>query len=225
MISSRKSNSKELVLEVPQQIPSGHSHGPLITDAIRGEVLCASCGAVVLDKVEDSGPEQRSFTMEDYNNRSRSGHGSTLSLHDQGLSTIIDAKDKDALGNRLSSDMKTIFQRLRTWDSRSRSNNEDRNLRSAFGLLEMLKSRLELSDAIKERTAYIYRKAISQRMTSGRSIVGILAASLYTACREMGAPRTLDDIAKAANLKVKELSRDQNSCHKAGSSPPLIRFI
>ncbi len=206
MISSRKSNDQ--LLEVPQFVTSGHLHGPLITDFVRGEILCASCGAVVLEKVEDVGPEQRSFTMEDYNSKSRTGHGSTLSIHDKGLSTIIGTKDTDAFGNRLSSDMRTIFQRLRTWDSRSRTSNEGRNFKSAFAILEMLQSRLELSDAIKERTAYLYRKAVSQRMTSGRRIVGILAASLYVACRELDAPRTIDDIARAANLKVKELSRD-----------------
>lgn len=211
MIVNNRSNGQELVLK--QGIPTacqqnGGLHGPLVTDSIRGEIVCASCGAVLVDKVEDSGPEQRSFTMEDYTNRSRTGLGSSLSMHDKGLTTVIDPKNKDASGNSLSSDMRMIFHRLRTWDSRSKSHTEERNMKSAFGMLQSLQSKLEVSDTVIERSAYIYRKAVSKRMTAGRTIIGIMASSLYVACRELNVPRTLDDIAKAANLTVKELSRD-----------------
>jgi len=210
MIVKSKPIVQELVFKdrVRDTSQDGHSHGPLVTDSIRGEILCATCGAVLVDKVEDSAPEQRSFTMEDYTNKSRTGVGSTLSLHDKGLTTVIDRNNKDALGNRLSSEMQLIFHRLRTWDNRSKSSTEERSMKSAFGTLEMLQSKLELPDAVTERAAYIYRKAISQRMTAGRSIAGIMAASLYATCREFSVPRTLLDVANAGNLTMKELSRD-----------------
>jgi transcription initiation factor TFIIB len=211
MIVSNKPNKQKLVLEdrikgiCPQ---SGDKHGPLVTDSIRGEVLCGTCGAVLVEKVEDSGPEERSYTMEDYTNKSRTGIASSLSLHDKGLTTVIDRKDRDASGNYLSSDMRMIFHRLRTWDGRSKAHHDEKNMKSAFGTLGMLQSKLELSDTLSERAAYIYRKALSKRMTAGRTIIGIMSSSIYAACRELGVPRTLDDIAKAANLTVKELSRD-----------------
>jgi transcription initiation factor TFIIB len=211
MIVNNKSKAQELVFKhgIENTCPeNGGPHGPLVTDSIRGEILCARCGAVLVDKVEDSGPEQRSYSMEDYTNKSRTGIGSTLAIHDKGLATVIDPKNRDASGNYLSSDMRMVFHRLRTWDSRSKSQHKEKNMRSAFATLEMLQSKLELSDTIIERTAYIYRKAISKRMTAGRSIVGILTASLYAACRELGVPRTLQDVASAANLTIKELSRD-----------------
>jgi transcription initiation factor TFIIB len=41
-----------------------------------------------------------------------------------------------------------------------------------------------------------------------RAIPSILAASLYIACREMLVPKTLKEIAKASNIRVKTLSKD-----------------
>jgi transcription initiation factor TFIIB len=212
MIVNNKSNKQALVIEESSSFPktctqNNGLHGPLITDSIRGEILCGSCGLVLLDKVEDSGPEQRSFTVEEYAEKSRTGLGSALSIHDKGLSTVIGSQDKDAAGNSISPYMKYAFNRLRTWDNRSKTNTIERSLKSAFAILNTLKSKLDLSDAIVERAAYLYRKALAKKITRGRSIAGIMLAALYAACRETNAPRTLQDVASAGNITVKDLSR------------------
>ncbi|HJT10065.1 MAG TPA: transcription initiation factor IIB [Candidatus Nitrosotalea sp.] len=186
---------------------SGSSHGPLITDSIRGEILCASCGSVLADKVEDLGPEQRSFTMDDYTQNSRTGLASTLSIHDKGLSTVIGNADKDASGNSISSYMKYAFNRLRTWDSRSKSNSSDRNLKTAFVIMSSVQSKLEISDTVIERAAYLYRKAMTKNIIRGRTISGMILSALYVACRESNVPRTLQDVASAGNVSFKDLSR------------------
>lgn len=207
----RNNIKQELVLET-NQTPSictqnSGIHGPVVTDSARGEILCASCGAVLADKVEDSGPEQRLFTMEDYENKSRTGLASTLSIHDKGLSTMIGTANKDASGNSISSSMKYAFNRLRTWDNRSKSNNEERNLKSAFVILGATQSKLNISDAVVERSAYLYRKALTKNITRGRTISGMILSALYVACREYNVPRTLQDIASAGNISFKDLSR------------------
>lgn len=212
MIVDSKSNKQALVYEETSKFTKTCTHndgihGPLVTDSIRGEILCGSCGLVLKDKVEDSGPEQRSFTLEQYSERSRTGLGSALSIDDKGLSTVIGPQNKDAAGNSISPYMKYTFNRLRTWDSRSKTDTTERSLRSAFVILNTLKSKLDLSDVITERAAYLYRKALTKKITQGRTIAGIMLASLYAACRETNAPRTLQDIASAGNITVKELSR------------------
>jgi transcription initiation factor TFIIB len=45
----------------------------------------------------------------------------------------------------------------------------------------------------------------------GRTIVGMLAAAVYIACREMGAPRTLNEFAQIINIKRKDITR----CYRA----------
>ena len=48
----------------------------------------------------------------------------------------------------------------------------------------MLKDKLGLSDAIVEKTAYIYRKVEHRGLVKGRTIPGMLAAAIYLACRK-----------------------------------------
>ncbi len=186
---------------------TGGLHEPLVTDNNRGEVLCSSCGIVVIDKVEDLSSESKSYTLEEYNNNTRTGMASALSIHDKGLSTIIGNTDKDATGRFISSYMKSTFNRLRTWDSRSKSSSQEKNLRSAFLVLETVKSKLDVSDSLIERTAYLYRKALTKNITRGRTIVGMILSALYVSCREANVPRTLQDVANAGNISFKDLSR------------------
>ena len=60
--------------------------------------------------------------------------------------------------------MLPTLHRLRTWDFRTQLNNSsDRSLKAAFSEIDRLKDKLGLSDAIIERTAYIYRKSSGKR--------------------------------------------------------------
>ncbi len=103
----------------------------LITDAETGEIFCGSCGFVLSERIESLGPERRSFS-DDRINRGRTGDGTSLAIHDQGLSTVINPTNRDATGKPLSSSMKKTLKRLRTWDSRSQNDPIDRNFRQAF---------------------------------------------------------------------------------------------
>ena len=210
MVVNSKSGQKYVVQKSTKDacVEGRQSHGPLITDTVRGEILCASCGAVLVDKVEDTTPEQKSFSLEDYNNNTRTGMASTLSIHDKGLSTIIGNANRDAAGNSISGYMKYTFNRLRTWDSRSKQTSSERNLRTAFAVMSSIQSKLEISDAVVERAAYLYRKALAKNIIRGRTIKGMILSALCIACRESNVPRTLSDIAREGNVTVKELSRN-----------------
>ena len=180
--------------------------GPIVTDNNAGEILCASCGQVLIDKIYNMGPESRSFDTEQFSDKSRVGVRTSLAVSDMGLATTIGSQDKDAAGNSLSGYMKNTFNRLRLWDNRSKSKGNDSNLRQAFTLLHTMKSHLSLPDTVVEETAYIYRKAFAKKLTRGRGISSILYAALYTACRKTGTPRTLRDIAKAGNVRRGDLA-------------------
>lgn len=188
--------------------------GPLITDNFSGEVLCGSCGLVLVEKVEDSGPESRIHDMEEYMSKTRTGTGFSLALYDMGLATIISSQGKDASGNFLSSDTKRTFSRLRIWDKRSKSRSKGRNLQSAFIILDALKTKLAIPDVVIEKTAYIYRKALAMKISKGRTIASLLCACLYAACRQTDTPRTLNDISQAGNINKKSLSRSYRNLIK-----------
>jgi len=186
-----------------------NNSGQIITDNESGEIICRNCGMVMLDNVQETRPEWRSFTTDEANNtRSRTGMPTSLARHDKGLATIIGRTNKDASGHKIDAAMRTTMERLRTWDFRTQAyTSTDRNLRQAFSELDRLKDKLGLPDSVIEKTAYIYRKVQERGLVRGRTISSVLAAAAYIACREMGMSRTLDDIAHLNNIKHKELAR------------------
>ena len=186
----------------------------IITDSESGEMICDKCGRVISDKLQEVGPEWRTYATDESGGKTRTGPIPSLARHDLGLSTIIGRTDRDASGNRLDVAMRARMHRLKIWDSRSQVYTPtDRSLQHAFFQLDVLKDKLGLSGVIVEKSAYIYRKAQAKMLVRGRTISGVLAAAIYIACREMGAPRTLKDIATACNVKRKELSKDYRMLH------------
>ncbi len=182
--------------------------GTMVVDTAGGELFCSNCGYVVKEKIAEIGPEWRAFSSEERDDRSHTGSPSSLSIHDMGLATIIGKEDRDASGKSLPSSMKATVERLRTWDGRSQVHESiDRNRRQAFSELDRLVDKLSVNDAVIEKAAYIYRKALERGLVRGRSISAMIAASLYAACRDTETPRTLKDISAISNIKKKELAR------------------
>jgi len=182
----------------------------VITDTESGEIICTNCGMVNSTDIafQQSTPEWRAFDYNQMRDRSRVGMPMTLTRHDKGLSTVIGRPNKDASGKGLDDSMKTMMQRLRTWDNRIQvSSPTERNLAKAFQRLDTLRGKLGLPDNVIEKAAYIYRKVQQQGMIRGRSIASTLAASIHIASREAGIPRTLAEIATLNNTSYKELSR------------------
>ena len=164
-----------------------------ITNPESGEMICSNCGMVITEKFEDL---------------DRTGAPTSLSRHDKGLATVIGKSTRDATGKTLDSNTRSDFNRLKTWDTRIQMDSStDQNLSKAFSELDTLKDKLGLSNTIVERTAYIYRKIAGRGLTRGRTIIGMLTAALYLACRETGTPRTLSDISRSSNIKRKDLTK------------------
>jgi transcription initiation factor TFIIB len=182
--------------------------GPLVMDSASGEFFCSNCGFVIKEKLAETGPEWRAFSQEERNNRAHTGSPSSLAMHDMGLSTVIGLADRDASGRSLPASMKSTIERLRTWDGRSQVHASiDRNRRQAFSELDRLADKLNVNDAVIEKSAYIYRKALERGLIRGRSISALIAAALYAACRDTETPRTLKDISVISNFRKKEIAR------------------
>ncbi len=179
---------------------------PAITDSERGEIVCGGCGLILLQNMTDASYESSGYSSEDFMKLSRTGPATSLTMNDQGLSTII-GTNKDSTGKTLPSKTRYEFNRLRTWDQRSKSR-KIASLSKAFTLLHGMKTKLGISDTVVENAAYIYRKAVGAKLTRGRTMTSLIAASLYAACRKNNIPRTLNDIAAAGNVERRALSRD-----------------
>jgi transcription initiation factor TFIIB len=180
-----------------------------ITDPVRGEIICNNCGTVISEKLEDTSHQERSASTYKEADRARTGAPYSLARHDMGLSTLIGKENTDASGQTIDLAMRSKMERLRTWDHRSIVyTSGDRNLIKAFGQLDRLKEKLGLSDTVVEKAAYIYRRAQERGLVKGRTIDTMLAAAVYSACREMETPRTIKDISAVGNIRRKNLARN-----------------
>jgi len=178
----------------------------LVSDPESGEVVCSECGLVLLDRAPETRAEWRTFDSEG-TQRIRTGAPSSLAQYDMGLATVIGNENKDSSGRRLSASASTTIQRLRTWDFRSKSRSSTQSLILAFNELARLRGKLVLSDAVIEKTAYLYRKAQEKNLVKGRSTSSVLAAAIYISCRDLGASRSLRDISVGTFVKRKDISR------------------
>lgn len=180
----------------------------LIYDPERGEIVCANCGYVVAQNIVDSGPEWRAFDADQRARRGRVGAPVTYTIHDKGLSTMIDWRNKDIHGHDIPSTTRAQMYRLRKWQRRIRvSDAAERNLAFALSELDRMASQLQLPRNLKEMAAVLYRKAVMEHLIRGRSIEGVTAACLYAACRMAKIPRTLDEIEEVARVDKKEIGR------------------
>lgn len=182
--------------------------GNLIEDYDMGEIVCGTCGLVIREKVMDEGPEWRAFTREEKEQRSRVGTPMSLSVHDKGLSTVIDKINRDAFGRQIPASTRLQMLRLRKWHIRARVHSSvDRNLAQAMAELDRLTDKIVVPSSVKEQAALIYRKALDKGLVRGRSILAISASSLYAACRYTQTPRTLNEITAASLVKKKDIAR------------------
>lgn len=174
----------------------------------QGEVICEDCGLVVDEMNIDRGPEWRAFDSAERDEKSRVGAPTTNMMHDKGLSTNIDWKNKDAYGRSISSEQRKKMQRLRKWNERFRTRDaRERNLKQALGEIDRMSSALGIPQSVRETASVIYRRSLKEDLLPGRSIEGMSSAALYAAIRKSGVPRSLDDIVQVSRVDENEIAR------------------
>jgi transcription initiation factor TFIIB len=205
---TRSRNVEEEETDEANDLNCPECSGRLITDDARGETVCDDCGLVVDADEIDRGPEWRAFDSKEKDEKSRVGAPTTNMMHDKGLSTNIDWRDKDAYGNSLSSNQREKMQRLRKWNERFRTrDSKERNLKQALGEIDRMASALGLPENVRETASVIYRRALDEDLLPGRSIEGVSTSAVYAAARQAGVPRSLDEITEVSRVEKDEIAR------------------
>jgi len=207
VVTLNKSKEKVEVDEIEHCPECNSSH--LQEDYERGELVCADCGLVISENLIDPGQEWRGFDTEQNEKRARTGAPTTYSVHDKGLSTEISWKNVDIYGKSVPARNKPQLYRMRKWQKRLRAANAvERNLMVALGSIERIASNMSLPKNVREEAAVIYRKAAAKDLIRGRSIEGVVAASIYAAARQLGFPRAIEEISRASRVGRKEIGRN-----------------
>ena len=188
-----------------ERCPNCGRLGTLTYDYEQGEVVCTACGYVVSEYAVDRGPDYRAFTLEERRKVVRTGPPISIAIPDKGLTTKMDRPLKSALGEPLSPEVVRELERLRRWDERVKSqDSEIRNLEQALATLKKFCEKLVLPSYVRDEAARIYREALRKGLVRGRSIVSMVAASLYAACRKLGVPVRLKQVAKVSVMAYDE---------------------
>jgi transcription initiation factor TFIIB len=203
-----ESTVEESESEEQSSVECPECDGRLVVDDEHGETICQDCGLVVEEDSVDRGPEWRAFDAKEKDEKSRVGAPTTNMMHDKGLSTNIDWRDKDAYGNSLGAKQRQKMQRLRKWNERFRTrDSKERNLKQALGEIDRMASALGLPENVRETASVIYRRALDENLLPGRSIEGVSTASVYAAARQAGVPRSLDEITDVSRVEKSEIAR------------------
>ena len=219
-ISSNKNNINSNNNNIPLCLICNNDF-QTVSDPESGEIICNICGIVLSEEkklplhprvqeemtiISHINTTTNTNTNLQYNeNNSNSNNNILLNIES---STIIGKSNVDAVGKKISNDMRNKIDKLRILEQRTRYiNPKDRNLKYAFNKLNNIKHKLGLSNAISEKSFYLYRKASSAELVKGRTTEGILSAAIYLACKELGTPKTLKEISDITNLKIKSISK------------------
>ncbi|WP_340101787.1 transcription initiation factor IIB [Salinibaculum salinum] len=182
--------------------------GRIVHNEAQAELHCRDCGRVIESDQIDHGPEWRAYGSREKKAKSRVGSTQTQLLHDRGLSTVIDWRNKDTYGQSLSSRQQKKMRRLRKWDERFRTkNSQERNLKHALGEINRMASALGCPDPIRETTSVLYRQALEKDLIRGRSIEGVATAALYAGSRMENTPRSFDEVAAVSHVDKLEIER------------------
>jgi transcription initiation factor TFIIB len=185
----------------------GEKHSSVVAEPESGEIICVGCGTVIANRMFQISPtwdmnhhDVQSFT------RDRVNVSFSLNLTFTNLSTVIGKENRDASGRRLDPRLHEKLSNLRKWDHIVQFDSETRNLNQVISLIRRCKEKLGLQYSVIDRTARIYRKVQLNKLVRGRTTQAVLAACVYIACRQVGIPRTLTDVARANNITCKEIS-------------------
>lgn len=176
----------------------------IVKDPNTGEIYCQNCGTIIEEEIIDIGQEWRAFDTEQMQKRARAGAPITFRKHDKGLTTEIGKGVTELY--KVPSKKRAQYYRLTKWHKRL-IRSKDRNLSYALSELQRIVSFLNLSRSVHERIAKYYAEAVEKGLVRGRSIESVIAALTYAITREMGSPRTLDEIVEASGVDKREIGR------------------
>jgi len=157
-------------------------------DYLRGEVVCAECGMVI----SELGLAHR------HSDVTPAG-----AIH-----TEISPGDRDHNGRPISGSILAQVHRMRKWQGRMISyRSRHRNEHMALAEIDRTCRAMDLPPIARDRSRELYHRLLEEGKVMGRSLDCITAAVIYTACRDLSLPRTLNEVSMASDVDRRMIGR------------------
>ncbi len=165
----------------------------LVHDSETGEIICVYCGLVL-------GKDNISRQQEEYTEVLHKGKGTEIGL-------ILDSRGRSVLPS-------FQIKRLKKYQRQVAESRETRSLRIAKPKLQRIIDKLHLPSSVKELATTIYKMASEQNLIRRKTVIGIVSASIYFACRLLKIPRRLSEFSEITGFSKKELGGNYRFLHR-----------
>ncbi|KAI9501488.1 transcription initiation factor IIB [Coemansia spiralis] len=171
----------------------------LIEDFTSGDLLCGDCGLVLGDRIVDTKSEWRTFQDSDGPDQSRVGEAANPYLDGVQLDTVIGS------GGDNGSGLARTLNRVQGLTGSSKNNH---NLVEAYKEISGLCDAYDMSRSTVDIAKQLYKKVESEpSIYRGKKANVLIAACIFVACRQDGAPRTYKEICSLTKVHRKEVRK------------------
>ncbi|KAK5636114.1 hypothetical protein RRF57_011826 [Xylaria bambusicola] len=174
----------------------------LIEEFSSGDMVCASCGLVLGDRIIDTRSEWRTFANDDQNNDDPSRVGDSVNplLNGSQLETNIAFEGRDA----------RELQRLQSKAAKKNDKDSKQSntaLLAAYREISNFCDAMNISKTTQDAAKHIFKMTDDAKYFKGKSSEVIIAGCIFIACRQSNAPRTFREIFALTKVPKKEIGR------------------
>lgn len=168
---------------------------------IDGDYVCQECGCIACRYI-DHGAEWRIYSGDDNKgaNMMRCGMPTSDLMPNAFLGSMI------GFGNntRETYEMR-VMRRCHLWNS---SSYKERSLHTIFDTLSLQALNKGIPKSIIEEAKALYKKISDLKITRGNNRCGLIAASIYIACKNNKVPRSIREIAGFFNVSIPLMTKN-----------------
>ena len=169
------------------------------------ELICASCGMVLKDRLISYESEWRTFNSDD----SRGEDPNRVGDVDNDL--LTGSNSGTQIGGGFSSG---ATRKLQITQSKLQGNKQDGKLQEAYTRLDEWGNTLKIPTGTRQLAKRYYMKAFDTPTFRGKNVDGVMAGCLFIACRQHAVGRSFAEIFGTTSVPKKELGRMYKSLEK-----------
>ncbi|EON65379.1 hypothetical protein W97_04617 [Coniosporium apollinis CBS 100218] len=185
--------NRHLICPECKEFPPNH-----VDEPASGDVVCGSCGLVLMSHVVDMRSEWRTFANDDQGNDdpSRVGEAANPLLNGSQLQTSIAFGDGGSRSRDLHRAQNKVIH-----------DKGNKSLQAAYKSISSLCDNADLPSTVADMAMHLFKQSQDAKILKGKSQDAIIASCIFIAARKMSVGRTFKDIYAVTKVSKKEIGR------------------